>query len=1536
MKQRHKIRSLFLSVFAILSVRLAAQSPCAITISASPSTSICPGQSVTLTAYNPASTGNAVALNASANQYIITPDLFSKFPNNSMTVEFWFKATAAGVLLDELGQTTINSNWHDTQLEILSNGAVVGRVWALNTLTLGTASFNTWNHVVLRHNASNNTTDGFLNGVASTTTVSGTRSIYGSAQYYAFGPTDGTNMGSGAWLNGQIDEIRIWNAALSATQIVANYTTSVPANASNLVAYYKCDQSSGTTLTDATANALTANLVSGATFSTSGIPLSGAGTYSTYAWSTSATSSAVVVSPTTTTQYSVTVTASAGCTQATSVITISASSPTIAIASVSNNFCAGGTTTINAFGLAGTPTVVSFTATGTSTWTAPSGVTSIQLLVVGGGGGGGFDGGGGGGGGGVLSYSNFAVTPGTTYSLSVGAGGAWAPGYSANGSLGGNSTFGTVTALGGDGGYDNHAQQQVGAGNGRTGGSGGGQGAPDGTISGPGYGTSGQGYNGGASTLNTCGGGGGGAGAVGGAAGNNAPGNGGIGFLSSISGSTVYYGGGGGGGSWGTANSGLGGNGGGGTGGNNNSPNGANGVANTGGGGGGSGVAAGGSHPGNGGSGIVIISYTPMVLSNVTYTWSNGSTGASIVVTPSVTTNYSVAYSSTTGCNNTSAPLTVTVNPLANLSITGASSVCTGGSLTFTATGAGSYTWTNPTSNNTIVTVSPTANTTYSVTGKTALGCAGNTATLAVTVNTIPVISATGAATVCNGNSLTLTASGGATYLWSNGGTNATIAPSPSVNTTYTVTGVSAQGCSGNTASLAVTVYSAPVVNITGTTALCTGQTIVLTANGASSYTWSTAANTTTISVAPTSATSYSLRGTSTQGCLSNTVAQAVAVYSLPVVSITGPSTLCVGQSVVLNANGANTYTWNSGSGATSLTVNPTTSTSYTLNGTSAQGCTGSAATLAVTVYTNPVVSVSGANTLCAGQSIVLTGSGANTYSWNTGASSTNVTLAPTSNTTYVLNGNSVQGCTAVPVSYAVTVYSLPVLSISGSSAICAGRTLTLTASGATTYTWSTNASGNSITATPLASTVYSLTGQNATGCAGVPVNFSVTVNPNPTISISGTNAICAGQSTTLTATGANTYSWSNGSSNSSVVVSPTLTASYTATGTSLAGCTASSNNTVAVQPAITVSVSGPAAVCAGQSATIIALGASNFTWNSGVTGNSIVITPTATTNYSVIGTTSLCTSTKLDSLVLNPNPIITISGNSYVCNGQSTTLTAQGATTYSWSNGTNAASTILTPTATTGYSVVGSFTTGCSGYAVDTVIVIAYPTLTVSGNASICFGDSTKLFVSGANTYSWSTGTTGSVCAFNPTSTTSYTVIGEVGQGCSDTTVANVTVNPLPTLSTTPSSQTLCINESTTLSVSGADAYKWNTGDTTASIVVTPTLSGTYKVIGKTTFGCADSAIVNLTVNTCDGVAKQQLANISIYPNPSSGVYHLVNTDNHALTIEVMNAMGQLIVVKTTKDDTLVDLTSFANGIYYLRVYSDNHVALQTTLIKH
>jgi hypothetical protein len=265
--------------------------------------------------------------------------------------------------------------------------------------------------------------------------------------------------------------------------------------------------------------------------------------------------------------------------------------------------------------------VKSFTTVGTTSWTAPSDVTQVEVLVVAGGGGGGGGYGGGGGGGGVIYNNQYSVTPGQTYTVTVGAGGAAVGSGTNAGNSGNNSVFGNLTAIGGGGGGS-------GGGSGKTGGSGGGSSYV--TYSG-GAGTAGQGFNGGfdplpdTSSNGNGAGGGGGAGAAGSnSAGNSTDlgGNGGNGLQFGISGTPTYYAGGGGGGTGGysVSHSGApssGGLGGGGVGGVYNAGTGGNATANTGGGGGGgSGGSGGGGASGSGGSGIVLIRYTTTAVAN--------------------------------------------------------------------------------------------------------------------------------------------------------------------------------------------------------------------------------------------------------------------------------------------------------------------------------------------------------------------------------------------------------------------------------------------------------------------------------------------------------------------------------------------------------------------------------------------------------------------------------------------------------------------------------------------------------------------------------------------------------------------------------------------------------------------------------------------------------------------------------------------------------------------------------------------------------
>ena len=163
-----------------------------------------------------------------ANDYVISSsNLSSRFSDDSVTISAWIYPTAGGVVVSELGQTSINSLWHDSQIEVLPTGEIKVSVWQLASLSLGTAPLNTWHHVVMRYTDSTDTLDGFLDGVKSSSTVSGNRQTpwqEGSAGlYYAFGAADSTNLGDGTYFNGKMDDIRIYNRSLSDAEVVKIY-----------------------------------------------------------------------------------------------------------------------------------------------------------------------------------------------------------------------------------------------------------------------------------------------------------------------------------------------------------------------------------------------------------------------------------------------------------------------------------------------------------------------------------------------------------------------------------------------------------------------------------------------------------------------------------------------------------------------------------------------------------------------------------------------------------------------------------------------------------------------------------------------------------------------------------------------------------------------------------------------------------------------------------------------------------------------------------------------------------------------------------------------------------------------------------------------------------------------------------------------------------------------------------------------------------------------------------------------------------------
>ena len=862
-----------------------------------------------------------------------------------------------------------------------------------------------------------------------------------------------------------------------------------------------------------------------------------------------------------------------------------------------------------------------------------------------------------------------------------------------------------------------------------------------------------------------------------------------------------------------------------------------------------------------------------------TYTWTPGLlNGAVVTVTPGSSTAYAVTGTNTlTGCTNATL-VSILVNPLPFVNISASSlTLCVGSTSTLTAGGASTYTWNpGPTVSNSI-TVSPASLSSYSVSGTSAVGClSSNTAVATVTVLSLPTVTAAvNNPVLCFGNSATLSASGAVSYSWNPGGlTGTTINLTPPITTNYSLTGTDVNGCtSTNTAVQTITVNPLPFITVTSATpGICQGFSTSITASNADTYTWNPGAlSGNSIVINPSSTTSYTVSGTNTlTGCASTNLAvQTITVDPLPTVTGTlSNQVICVGSSATLTSGGANTYTWNPGALNGSLvTVNPLTTTIYTLTGRSTVGCLSSNSVI-LTITVNPLPSLLSTisnSVFCFGAATTLSATGADTYTW-TGGITNGVSFTPTISGTYSVSGtNTLTGCVNLNASMqSLTVNPLPVVTaVAASPSVCAGSSVTITGGNADTYTWNPgNLSGTTITVTPAINTNYTVVGTNTlTGCSSTNLAVqTISASPLPTVSSSVSNSIiCFGDLTTLNGSGAATYSWSGGATNGTPF-SPGATLTYTLTGYSAAGCT---NTNLSVQsitvnslPIVTANTNSPS-VCLGFSTTLTGAGATTYTWTGGVL-NAVSFSPSATGSYTVTGTdANNCQNIANITITVNPIPVVTASATStVVCFGESVTLSGSGANTYSWTGGVTDG-VAFTPSITASYSAVGISSAGCTSTntAVVTVTVNQLPIVTASvGAAVICSGYTTSLTGGGATTYSWS-GNVQNGVVFTPTSTSDYTLTGTDSNNCQNTVTANITVNPLPSLTVTSSNPILCESETVTLTASGASSYSWSNLQSQASIVISPTVTTSYTVIGITTSGCSDTTLFVQTVTVCPGV---------------------------------------------------------------------------------
>lgn len=672
---------------------------------------------------------------------------------------------------------------------------------------------------------------------------------------------------------------------------------------------------------------------------------------------------------------------------------------------------------------------------------------------------------------------------------------------------------------------------------------------------------------------------------------------------------------------------------------------------------------------------------------------------------------------------------------------------------------------------------------------------------------------------------------------------------------------------------------------------------------------------------------------------LDNINVSFVASTLAPVANFSmSPTSGCTGNPVQLtdlSTNSPTSWTWTptpalgvtfSNANAQNPTVTFANPGTYSIALTASNSIGSSSITKTISIISSPTVSATSA-TICSGNSTTLTASGATTYLWNTGATTASISVSPSITTNYTVVGTT-GGCTNTKT-VSVTVNATPTVAVSNVT-VCGVTTTTLTASGATSYSWSTGATTASISASPSVTTVYTVTG--TTGNCSNTKTVSITVKSSPTVTVNSATT-CAGSSTVLTASGATTYLWNTGATTPSISVSPSVTTNYTVTGTT-SGCSNTKTVSVTVNALPTV-VANNATVCAGSSTVITASGATSYSWNTGATTSTISVNPTVNTTYTVVGTNSVgCTNTKTVSVTVNSLPNVT-STSATICAGATGTITASGATTYSWNTGATGASLTASPSSNTTYTVTGISSVGCVKTATGEIVVGSEPSISVN-SATICAGSTATLTASGVTSFTWNTGSNASSISVNPTGTMTYTVTGTLtGCAMAATQTATVSVNSLPLVTLGEISGPLCTyNAAVTLSGSPSGGTFSGTGVVGSTFDPAISGAGTFTVMYDYTDGngCSATDSKTVSVSLCTGIAEITNSTITVYPNPAKDLITVSMSSSlvdHA-TIEMYDAIGKLVISeKVSNALTTISLTHFSSGMYTIRVVSESRQSI-------
>jgi len=662
------------------------------------------------------------------------------------------------------------------------------------------------------------------------------------------------------------------------------------------------------------------------------------------------------------------------------------------------------------------------------------------------------------------------------------------------------------------------------------------------------------------------------------------------------------------------------------------------------------------------------------------------------------------------------------------------------------------------------------------------------------------------------------------------------------VGITNTVT-----NCSANL-FLSESIYITPFVDAGVDQSICEGDSVTLIANtDGVSFLWDNGV----IDNVPfliDSTSSFILTAQNVNGCI-NQDTILVNFNPAPIIqAIVSDSSICSGESVLFNSSGGIDYTWDFGY-INGYNYYLSASKYYVIEGTGQNGCIGKDSVY-ITVSPNPNVSINASlNAVCIGDSIALSGVGADSYVWNNGVTN-GIYFYPINTNLYNVIGTNIYGCIDED-SVLINVNQIPIVQANVSdSSICYGESIIFNGSGAETYTWNYGVIDSSI-ALIYNSNYITVSGLDSNSCTNVDSVY-ITVNPSPNVTIiASLSTICLGDTVTLSGVGADSYVWNNGVNNG-LDFYPINTNWYNVIGTNVYNCIDEDSVLINVNqiPIVQANVSD-SSICYGESIIFNGSGAETYTWNYGVIDSSMVLI--SNSNYFTVSGLDSNSCTNIDSvyITVNPSPNVSINASLItICLGDTITLNGIGADDYVWDNDVVNGIEFY-PIITNLYNVIGTNSFGCTDS--DTVTLFVN---TVNTNVI----DQDSMIVSLANnaSFQWFNCNQNYIIPneinsiFTPTIDDSYAVI--VSQsGCVDTSICVnfstlvvtndkeifVSIYPNPTINRLDIESSALIENVKIVNVMGQNVYEKNNVDMLNVSVNSSSLSiGVYFVYIKTVEG--------------------------------------------------------------------------------------------------